>query len=110
MTFFSHPLYFVCLLPVSILYHTFQNQKPLFQDKKFLLETFFLVRTYFASHPITVLLRMLGGRMHGPSSTSNLGALPSSPSQSLPVLITISAVVNLNLQLKKVNCAVMHVV
>src|SRR6218665_1981885 len=35
--------------------------------------TIFLVSSYFASHPITVLLKILGGRMYGPSPTSHLG-------------------------------------
>ena len=43
MTLFSHLLYFVCLLPVSAvnIYITLFLTKPLFQNKKFFLETFF---------------------------------------------------------------------
>jgi len=47
--------------------------------KKFLLETFFLVGSYFASHPITVgpTYQTIGGRMLGPSPTSKFFWGPS---------------------------------
>src|SRR6218665_629588 len=38
----------------------------------------------FVSHPITVLLKILGGRMHGPSPTSHFWGLPHSPPKSDP--------------------------
>src|SRR6218665_1789441 len=48
MTFFSHRLYFICLLPVSTvslmlcnIYDPFLAEKPLFQNKTFLRYTFF---------------------------------------------------------------------
>src|SRR6218665_1728003 len=46
----------------------------------FLTKTRFLLCSYFRAHPTTLLLKILGGRMHGPSPTSNFGrAFPSSP-------------------------------
>src|SRR6218665_3492196 len=49
--------------------------------------TTFLVGSYFATHPITLLLKILGGRMHGPSPTSNLGGpSPHYPSKCPPML------------------------
>ena len=36
----------------------------------------FLVSSYFASHPITVLLKILEGPIHGPSPTSDFGDRP----------------------------------
>src|SRR6218665_2720932 len=35
--------------------------------KEFLYDTFFLLCSYFRAHPATLLLKILGGRMHGPS-------------------------------------------
>ena len=43
----------------------------------------FLLFSYFRAHPTTLLLKILGGRMHGPSPTSNLGG----PSPKLSVLL-----------------------
>ena len=70
-TLFSHRLYFVCFFSVSTvwnliynIYDTFLNR---FENTTFLLDVFF-VSSYFTSHPITVLLEILGGRMHGPST------------------------------------------
>src|SRR6218665_673841 len=60
-------------------FSAFLDQKPRFQTKIYSSLTHFLVSSYFASHPITVLLKILGGRTHGPSPTSNLGASPSPP-------------------------------
>jgi len=44
----------------------------------FLNSTFWNTRhlfnwAYFSAHPTTLLLKILGGRMHGPSPTSNFG-------------------------------------
>src|SRR6218665_724567 len=51
-----------------------------FQNIKFLHDTFFLLSSYFHTHPITLLLEIFGGRMHGPSPTSNFGrTVPQSP-------------------------------
>src|SRR6218665_202523 len=62
MTFFRHrliSLYFRCRItgdPVSC----FSSPKLLIPTPKFLLMTFFLLSAYFASHPITVILKILG--------------------------------------------------
>jgi len=47
-------------------FSSFLHQKPLFQNKKLLLQTFF-TQFVLCLNPITVLLEILGGRMHGPS-------------------------------------------
>ena len=39
----------------------------------------FLISLYFATHPITLLLEILGGRMHGPSPPQWLGDCPPVP-------------------------------
>src|SRR6218665_1055458 len=36
----------------------------------------FSLCSYFHAHPTTLLLKILGGPMHGPSPTSNLGGRP----------------------------------
>src|SRR6218665_1515828 len=79
--------YFVCLFAVSainlILCNTFDPflaEKPLFQKETFLHNTFFLLSSYFATHPITLLLEILGRRMHGPSPPPQiLGDRPPAP-------------------------------
>ena len=79
MTFFSHRLLFVCLLPVSTvlnliynIYDPFDDQKPLFQNKKFLLEFFFSQFVlYLTSNNSTS--RNIGGQMHGPSPYLKFG-------------------------------------
>ena len=46
----------------------------------------FLGTSYFPAHPITLLLQILEGRMHGPSPTSNFGGtVPPVPPKSPPV-------------------------
>src|SRR6218665_1755047 len=49
-------------------------------EKDSLTTPFFFLFSYFRAHPTTLLLKILGGRMHGPSPTSNLGGpSPRSP-------------------------------
>ena len=62
------------------MYDPFLDEKP----QKFLHATF-LVSSYFTTHPITLLLEILGGRMHGPSPNLHFGGRPSSPPKSPPV-------------------------
>ena len=66
-----------------------------FRTKKFLHYTF-LVTSYFATHPIT-LLQLLGRRMHGPSSQLKFfgGTVP----QSLPKSPSMVAPLNISLQI-----------
>src|SRR6218665_1168239 len=76
--FFSHVLFvFVCLyvsLQSEISYITYMTDcmTPFFLTKnldfrqKYSSLTPFLVSPYNASHPVTALLKILGGRMHGP--------------------------------------------
>jgi len=64
----------------------FSWRKPLLHNKNSLNLTF-LVTSYFPAHPITLLLKILGGRIHRPSpSVSNFGGL--SP-QSLCPWVTV---------------------
>jgi len=45
---------------------------------------FFSLCSYFHSHPTTLLLKIFGGgRMHGPSPTSNFGGLSPQPHLNL---------------------------
>src|SRR6218665_4048398 len=62
--------------------------KNLYFRTKHSFMTPFLVSSYFTTHPITVLLQILGGRMHGPSPTSHLcESVPQSPPKSPPMLL-----------------------
>src|SRR6218665_1066665 len=46
----------------------------------------FSLFSYFRAHPTTLLLKILGGRMHGPSPTSNFGGtVPPSPPRFPPL-------------------------
>src|SRR6218665_1199746 len=54
------------------MYTTLFVPKTLYFRTKHSFMTPFLVSSYFATHPITRLLKILGGRMHGPSPSSNL--------------------------------------
>src|SRR6218665_3396689 len=83
MTIFKSSTVFSLFLPVStvanMIYHIIcitymalsSREESLFQNKKFINHTFFLLSSYFHTHPITLLLEILGGRIHGPCSTSN---------------------------------------
>ena len=54
----------------------------------------FLLTLYFHTHPLTLLLEILGGQIHGPSPTSNYGGtVPSSPPK-YPALITVEDAFN----------------
>jgi len=89
ITIFSHRPYLsvFCLSPVSTVWNLyittymalFLTKKPLFQ-KEILTWHLFLVCSYFVTHPRTLLLEIMGGRMHGPSPNSNFGGpSPQSP-------------------------------
>src|SRR6218665_3824426 len=74
----------------EILYITYMTllflTKSLNFRQKYSSLTLFLVSSYFSSHPITVLLKILGGRMHGPSATSNFeGTVPPVPPRPPPM-------------------------
>src|SRR6218665_2651674 len=50
--------------------------------------TLFLLCSYFRAHPTTLLLKILGGRMHGRAPPQILdGTVPPSPPRSPPLLI-----------------------
>src|SRR6218665_92320 len=55
--------------------------KNLYFRKKSFISPFY--STYFNTHPITLLLEILGGQMHGPSPPQILGGPPPSPPLSL---------------------------
>ena len=61
---------FPFLLPdFPYLYYVTMSYMSLSSQEKHL----FLLFSYFPAHPTTLLLKILGGRMHGPSPTSNFG-------------------------------------
>jgi len=72
--FFSHLPYFVCLLPVSTVCNPIYNiyDKKLYFRKNPSITPFFLVSSYFDTHPITLLLEILGDG-YGPSPPNILG-------------------------------------
>ena len=62
------------------------EEKPLFQKRIPLWHLFYSVRTF--AHTTTLLLKILGGRMHGPSPTSNFGGpSPKFPHRSPSLLL-----------------------
>src|SRR6218665_708854 len=52
------------------LYDSFFTRKTPISEKNFLM-TPFLICSHFRAHPTTLLLKIFGVRMHGPSPTSN---------------------------------------
>src|SRR6218665_293861 len=54
------------------------QQKALFQQKNSLTTPIFLLSSSFRAHPTTLLLKILGGQMHGPSPPQILGDRPQS--------------------------------
>src|SRR6218665_3927507 len=82
MTFFrpcfSDFPYLFQIFPVFTLCDPFLHEKNHISENKFPDDTsFFLLCSYFSAHPTTLLLKILGGRMHGPSPTSNfVGTVP----------------------------------
>src|SRR6218665_828965 len=73
MTFFSHrPGFsnFPSLLPIIFRIFTLLN---VVHDPFLTRKTPFLLFSYFRAYLTTLLLKILGGRMHGPSPTSNFG-------------------------------------
>src|SRR6218665_578749 len=83
MTFFSHrpgfsdfaftfPRFSLSLL-CYMSYMTLSSQENTLFQKIILLWHIFLLYSYFRALPTTLLLQLLGGRMHGPSPTSNFG-------------------------------------
>jgi len=56
---------------MSYNYDTFFMRKTPISENNSLM-TLFLLCSYFRAYPTTLLLKILGGRMHVPSPTSNL--------------------------------------
>src|SRR6218665_1622229 len=91
MTLFSRRLYFVCFcLSLLSYYYTpvycYITYKTTISEK--ILATPFVFSSYFHTHPLglTLLLQILGGRMHGPSPcTSNFGGRPPVSPKSPPM-------------------------
>src|SRR6218665_376129 len=86
MTFFSHrPGFsnFPSLYPdFPDLYFVRYRTQPLPHK----INTFFLLFSYFRAYPTTLLLKILGGRMHGPPPSSNFGGtVPPSPPRFPPL-------------------------
>src|SRR6218665_819514 len=64
------------------------DQKPQFQNKIFRLDTFF-VSSYFASHPITVLLKIFVDGYIGRPPPQILGDRPRTPTKSPLMILSI---------------------
>src|SRR6218665_3388438 len=85
--FFSHrpgfsdfPLIFPFFAMLNVVYYPFLARKTTISEMNSFMTPFFLLCSYFRAHPTTLLLKILGGRMHEPSPTSNWGAIhPVSP-------------------------------
>src|SRR6218665_2500246 len=77
-------------------YMTLSSQEKSLFLKKFLDDTYFLLSSCFHAHPTTLLLKILGGPMHGPSPTSNFGGPPPSPLGLRP-LITLCTCISMTL-------------
>src|SRR6218665_896342 len=72
MTFFSEK--------ISILAAKISDDLFLVIDQVFRIFPLFLLFSYFCAHPTTLLLKILGGRMHGsPSPPQTLGDRPPVP-------------------------------
>ena len=68
---------FRIFIVLNVVYDPFFTRKTTISEKNSLM-TPFLLCSYFRAHPTTQLLKIFGGRMHGPSPTSNFGG-PSPP-------------------------------
>ena len=59
------------------------QKNPYFFRNSFIDDTFFtLFVAYFSAHPTTLLLKILGGRMHEPVWYENLSGVVSCPENS----------------------------
>src|SRR6218665_3939642 len=66
---------------LNVVYDPFLTRTTAISEKNS-FTTPFLLCSYFLTHPITLLLQILGGRMHGPSPPQILGDRPPSPPRS----------------------------
>src|SRR6218665_3338650 len=72
--FFEFSLIFRVFTLLNVVHDPFLTTKPLF-----------LLFSYFRAHPTTLLLKILGGRMHGHAPTSNFRTtVPSVPPRFRP--------------------------
>src|SRR6218665_3180025 len=100
--FFSHRPYFLCVCSVFIKsllsqilygpipYIALSLRKDLYFKRTNSLVTPFLLSPYFQTLPITLLLQILGGRIHGPSPPQILGGPSPSPPKSLSMILCSS--------------------
>src|SRR6218665_2866967 len=72
----------------------FVTRKATISENNFLI-TPFLLCSYFRAHPTTLLLKILGGRMHGPSPPQIFGGtvLPVPP-RSSPMYLYLTALLH----------------
>ena len=90
---FSHRLYFICLFSIYTVWNLKHAKADIYGPYMTLLLTKSLdfrtkhsslrlvgVSSYLASHPITVPLKIFGGRMHGPSPYLKFWGPSPSPS------------------------------
>src|SRR6218665_321510 len=77
------------MLDVVHVYDPFITRTTTISEKKSFM-THFLLCSYLRAHPTNLLLKILGGQMHGSSPTSNfLGAVPTIFPRSPPLFLSI---------------------
>src|SRR6218665_2281715 len=74
------PFFSVSFAMFNVVYDPFLTRTTAISENNSFTTPFFLLCSYFRAHPTTLLLKILGARMHGPSPTSNFwGDRPQSP-------------------------------
>src|SRR6218665_1364324 len=81
--FFSQIIRIFTML--NVVYDPFLTRTTTISEKNSFM-TLFLLCSYFRTHPTTLLLKILGGRMHGPPPPQILGGPSPSPSRSPPLI------------------------
>src|SRR6218665_3824457 len=71
---------------LNVVYGPFFTRTTTISEKNSLTTPFFLLCSYFRAHPTTLLLKILWGRMHGPSPHLKFeGDRSPSPTRSPPL-------------------------
>ena len=80
----SFPRFSVSFTMLNVVHTLSSQEQPLFHKRIPLLHLFLLC-SYFRAHPTTLLLKIFGGRMHGPVPHLKFFGGPQSPYVSAPV-------------------------
>src|SRR6218665_3986665 len=96
---------------LNVVYDPFFTRKSTISEKNSLM-TPFLLCSYFRAHLTTLLLKILGGRMHGPSPPQILGTVPPVPLGLRPwdypcIIIHINYIIGLRISVSVCVCACM---